>query len=148
MRRSWLRRSGRPRDWTRTARAAADRHIATDQPAQLRAQLGRTDNLSGGFALETSVLARLLGIKLLTLEGVVFVLPAEIREPRGRPAGRSHAATTVDARTTRDLPSRTVPNANQFTREAPAEGRTGSRLDQAARLLDECSAELRSLGGG
>lgn len=58
---------------------------------------GSTRRLSEGVALKASVVARLLGIRLLTLDATVLVAPAEIASPptapvpfaTGRPAGRS-----------------------------------------------------------
>ncbi len=94
----------------------------------LGAQPARADDLSTGFVVETSVLARLLGIKLLTLEGVVFVSPASVVEPLTE-------AQVLSA-------------AHHRNSEAPDGDCVGARLGDAGKLLDECSAELRLLGQG
>lgn len=104
----------------------------------LGAQPVRADDLSQGFVVETSVLARLLGIKLLTLEGVVFVSPARVVEP---PAER---ARVVEPPTRTPISSA----AGHRNSEAPDGDCVGARLGDAGKLLDECSAELRLLGQG
>ena len=48
--------------------------------------------LSDGLLIETSVLARLFGFKLLTLEGTVVVTPAQLREQAGYPVSTDSKA--------------------------------------------------------
>ena len=117
MRRSWLRRARRQSGWRRTATVAADR-LVVPAPERQTAHLVPAETGSDGFAVETHVLARLLGVKLLTLEGVVLVSPAQVsqdgrHEPVARPiplrqsamrnpapcrSGSLEAATTPQAR--------------------------------------------------
>ncbi len=140
----WRRRRRRPKGWTRTATAASDRQIVVKHPGPLGARLARTDHLSGGFAVEASVLARLLGVRLLTLEGVVFVSPAEIQDAVSRtstPALTEALPVNGDGG---DKPlSRELSEATSDVRE---DGPAGQQLEAAARLLAECSTELRRLG--
>ncbi len=61
--------------------AAASRRI--DRPVPMRLQTVVPDSskrLSDGLLIETTVLARLLGVRLLTLEGTVVVTPAQLRD--------------------------------------------------------------------
>ena len=127
MRRSLLRRAKRQSGWRRTATVAADRLVVPD-PVRPTAQLVPAETGSDGFAVETHVLARLLGIKLLTLEGVVLVSPAQVSRDDVDRAG---------------YPQQSPPNPTNGV----ADGRTspGTGLGDAARLLDECTEELRAL---
>jgi hypothetical protein len=98
--------------------------------------------LSDGVLIETSVLARLLGVKLLTLEGTVVVTPAQLvdlnpvqsvaTEP---PASRR----TYDALAT---PRRTKTHASTAAR---SDERVGSRLEEAMLLLNESVDDLDGL---
>jgi len=135
MRRSLLRRAKRQSGWRRTATVAADRLVVPD-PVRPTAQLVPAETGSDGFAVETHVLARLLGIKLLTLEGVVLVSPAQVS--RGGVIGP--VAQQPPPLPTNGVPQRTSRSHVQRT-ELPA----GTNLGDAARLLDECTEELRAL---
>jgi hypothetical protein len=96
------------------------------------AQLAPTETGSDGLAVETYVLARLLGLKLLTLEGLVLVSPAEVRHREARSsAPREPASVDAEARSTRSA----IPDGHG----------PGSGLAGAARLLEECTEELRTL---
>ncbi len=125
MRRSLLRRAKRQSGWRRTATVAADRLVVPD-PVRPTAQLVPAETGSAGFAVETHVLARLLGIKLLTLEGVVLVSPAQV----SRGDVNEPDAQQSPPNPTNGVPGRTSP---------------GTSLGDAARLLDECTEELRTL---
>jgi hypothetical protein len=94
-------------------------------------------HLSDGLVIETSVLARLLGIKLLTLEGTVLVSPAQVHGGFSR--DMSTSAPQSDGLGTAE---RTRDAASSATRP---DGRLGARLELSARLLDECADELRGL---
>jgi hypothetical protein len=82
---------------------------------------------SEGVRVEASILARLLGIKLLKLDATVLVLPADAREVSGAP----------------NLIVRTDPARRgwQTAPSAPAEDRRLAdavrNLDEGARLLEE-----------
>jgi hypothetical protein len=111
--------------------------LVVPQSPGATARLAPAETASDGLAVEAYVLARLLGLKLLTLEALVLVSPAAVRGgdtessavPQPRAPVRSSAETR--SRTTR--------------RDGLA---PGSRLAGAARLLDECTDELRSLRAG
>lgn len=85
-----------------------------------------TDTLAGGAVVRTSLVARLLGVRLLTVEGTVLLSPASFGAP---PA--DIARTT--ARTTAQMDARTVPKG------------IGARLGPSARLIDESIDDLRAL---
>ena len=125
MRRSLLRRAKRQSGWRRTATAAADRLVVPD-PVRPTAQLAPAETGFDGLAVETHVLARLLGIKLLTLEGVVLISPAQV----SRGGVNEAVAQQLAPPSTNGVPGRTSP---------------GTSLGDAARLLDECTEELRTL---
>jgi hypothetical protein len=86
------------------------------------------ETASDGFAVETYVLARLLGIKLLTLEGLVLVSPAAVRRTEETPIAEPVGS----------------PPAVRRPPETNGSG-PGSGLAGAARLLDQCGDELRAL---
>jgi hypothetical protein len=82
----------------------------------------------------------LLGVKLLTLEGVVLVSPAQvsqngIHEPVAQP---------VPLRLIGDAQPRSLPK-REPARHNEKDASSGSSLGEAARLLDECTEELRAL---
>jgi hypothetical protein len=111
----------------------------TGQPAHL----APADSAAGGFAIETSVLARLLGMKLLTLEGVVLVSPAQVRQLQGANGTPDRSATgATPAKTV--VPAATTPVTG---RRSATTDHPGNRLAQAAHVLEESSKELRQLGG-
>ena len=135
MRKSLLRRARRQSGWRRTATVAADR-LVVREPVQTTAHLAPAETASDGLAVETHILARLLGVKLLTLEGVVLVSPAAVTP---EDSARASGSTT---RTVSNVPAQQISSR----RHADANGLTpGSGLAGAARLLDECAEELRAL---
>lgn len=73
--------------------------------------------------VETAVLARLLGVKLLTLEGTVVLTPAQILP----------TTAAVTPRTRREVGARRGDGGQVV----------GRRLPAAARLLRDASEELR-----
>ena len=99
--------------------------MVVPDPVRPTAQLTPAETGSDGLAVETHILARLLGVKLLTLEGVVLVSPAQVRQ------------NSVDEPPAR-LP--VVAAGSSRTRLS-----AGTGLGEAARLLDECTEELRAL---
>ena len=103
---------------------------ASDATARLRPSDTDTD----GFAIETTVLARLLGIKLLTLEGVVLVSPAQVRASNVVSQGPTGAPTTETGRAI------TSSNSRAHLGMGPGHG-----LEDAARLLNECTKDLQAL---
>ena len=136
MRRSLLRRARRQSGWRRTATVAADR-LVVPEPVQTTAHLAPAETASDGLAVETHILARLLGVKLLTLEGVVLVSPAAVSREG------SATASTPTTRTVSKAPAREISSRRH---NADTNGLTpGSGLAGAARLLDECTEELRAL---
>jgi hypothetical protein len=84
------------------------------------------------------VLARLLGIKLLTLEGTVLVSPTRV-QGLDLPRDVSTSGPQSDG-----------PDPSWWTRDAGSsatrpDAPVGARLELSARLLDECADELRGL---
>jgi hypothetical protein len=108
--------------------------MVVPQSLHAAALVDPAETASDGLAVETYVLARLLGIKLLTLEGLVLVTPAAVRRPDGSP-------TTSPPRGPEQPRER-----DRSRRAIVANGSgPGSGLAGAARLLDECTEELRAL---
>lgn len=143
MRKSLLRRARRQSGWKRTATVAADR-LVVREPVQTTAHLAPAETASDGLAVETHILARLLGVKLLTLEGVVLVSPAAVTpEDSARASGSTtRTGSTSTTRTVSNVPAQQISSR----RHVDANGLTpGSGLAGAARLLDECAEELRAL---
>ena len=125
MHRSWLRRRRHRSGWRRTATVAADPLVVPD-PVRPTAQLVPTETSSDGLAVETHVLARLLGVKLLTLEGVVLISPAQVSRDGVPENGVSHTPSP--------------PRLSEGTARAAGPG-----LGEVSKLLDECTRELRAL---
>lgn len=81
---------------------------------------------SDGVIAEASIVARLLRLRLLTLDAVVMVTPAAVTAPHARRGA--------------DVPASSAPAA---VVHSPAPARPiGQRLAQAARTLDEGAATL------
>jgi hypothetical protein len=106
------------------------------RPRSATAQLAPADTKSDGLAVEAHVLARLLGIKLLTLEGLVLVSPAAVQSAPPSPSSVGARPPGRESQS-RSGPARRALAANGHDPEA--------RLAGAARLLHECDDELRSL---
>jgi hypothetical protein len=110
--------------------------------------------LSDGLVIETAVVARLLGVKLLTLEGTVLASPAQLKEfgaraPSVGPAAASPAASS---------PAASSPAASSQVVTPPARRRAptalsapsprepyGTQLMLAAGLLRDSADELQLL---
>jgi hypothetical protein len=130
MRKSWLRRIRRRSGWKPTAAAVAADRLVVPETTVEATRLAPTDSASDGLAIETYVLARLLGIRLLTLEGVVLVSPARVTSPSPAERGLDQAPTTP---------------ASPVLPMAGIDRPPGSSLAQASQLLRECDEELRVL---
>jgi len=93
-----------------TASAPGSRVSATSEPA-LIARPSRDRSLSDGVVIEASVVARLLGLRLLRLRAHVTVLPADVEPLRAVPSepvppfgdGRLDDAVALLARASRTL---------------------------------------------
>lgn len=85
-----------------------------------------TNTLAGGAVVHTSLVARLFGVRLLTVEGTVLLSPVSFGDP---PAD--------DARTTTRTPA-------HVDAKAVPKG-IGARLGPSARLIDESIDDLRAL---
>lgn len=100
--------------------------------------------LSDGLVIETSVLARLFGFKLLTLQGTVLVSPAQLRElsmpSDERPAGAASQCAAGD-----DVPVPPRETGQGASPRLRPHGAHGARLGLAKRLLSESADELRGL---
>jgi hypothetical protein len=86
--------------------------------------------LACGAVVRTSLVARLLGVRLLTVEGTVLLSPVSFDAP---PADVARTTVRPTVRTTAHLDARTVPKG------------IGARLGPSARLIDESIDELRTL---
>lgn len=101
--------------------------------------------LSDGVVIQASVLARLLGVKLLTVDATVLVSPAQLTEHEiqqdvrpvmaPRPQAEVHGLA-LGAGSEGAAPPLRSPN-----------GLVGSRLGLAARLLEDSTGDLRTLDG-
>jgi hypothetical protein len=100
--------------------------------------------LSDGLVIETAVVARLLGVKLLTLEGTVLASPAQLkafeaRAPSVSPAAASPAASSQVM---------TPPSQRRATTALSAPSARepyGTQLMLAEGLLRESADELQLL---
>ena len=85
MRRSSRSPKGRRSDWTSSARVTP-RAVGATTPVALTAVPRRKRRPTDGVLIEASILARLLGIRLLTLDATVVLVPADVTGPS--PASR------------------------------------------------------------
>jgi hypothetical protein len=102
------------------------RRAGATSPLALEAVPDRRRRVSDGILVEASVLARLLGLRLLTLDVTLVLVPAEVSAPappsaaRGLPAGASAGRYGAP-------PARTVP---------------GGGLADAVRSINEGAEQL------
>ena len=103
----------------------APRTLETKAPVALMATPDRRRRLSDGVLVDASIHARLLGLKLLTVDAAIVLMPADVSAPSaaahpaaGRSAPRSSAAAS---------------------RRAVA---AGPRLAQAVRSINEAAEVL------
>ena len=119
MSRWWRRRSGRDRGWTSTVDGWSSTAIVR------RAELPAASSPSEGPLIRASILARLLGIRLLTLEADIAISPRPFR-----------SVTQVDAR------RGTVIDVSR-TGDSDGLAEASALLDHASRTLDETSVPSR-----
>lgn len=145
MRRSLRRRGTHRSGWKSTSKAATSRTIERHIPTARHTVVpDSSKRLSDGLLIETSVLARLFGIKLLTLEGAVVVTPAQLSEP-----AEGHPVVTDTAALPRAYDVVTGPRRTQGLPTGARSGqRIGSQLADAVRLLDESAGDLEALDQG
>jgi hypothetical protein len=98
----------------------APRTLATTGPVALTAIPDRRRRLSDGVLVDASIHARLLGLRLLTIDATIVLVPADV-------AGTSPAAHPAAPRPLGPAPRRSVA--------------AGPRLAQAVRTINE-AAEL------
>ena len=115
---------------SRSSARAAPPAASKPAPVVLEVAPDRSKRLSGGALVEASIAARLLGMRILTLEATVAVVPAAVAAATPAlqdGAAREGRAGRVFARPSRDRRGRS--------------GSLGPRLADAVRNLDE-GAEL------
>jgi hypothetical protein len=98
--------------------------------------------LSDGLVIETAVVARLLGFKLLTLEGTVLASPAHLTEVDRKDG--AHIGATLPASRYAPPPRSSHTAASASSALRPKEP-FGAQLVLAADLLRESADELRVL---
>ena len=113
---------GRPSD-SRTSARVIPRDVQVTAPVELSALTDRRGRRSRGVIVEASVLARLLGIRLLKLDATVVLVPADVTTSSASPDG---------------LPARAFPRA---AGDPVRSELVGGRLAHAVRSIDE-GAEL------
>ena len=123
--------------------AAASRRI--DRPVPMRRQTVVPDSskrLSDGLLIETSVLARLLGVRLLTLEGTVVVTPAQLRDLSQVQSVATEPTASPRTYDALGTPRRTQTHASTAAR---SKEKVGLRLEEAMLLLNESADDLAGL---
>jgi hypothetical protein len=112
--------------------------------------------LSDGLVIETAVVARLLGVKLLTLEGTVLASPAQLKELETRvpsvspadagPAAPSQVVTPPAQRRAPTALSAPSPREPYGTHLMLAAGLLRESADELARLRDAEPGAARTNG--
>jgi hypothetical protein len=101
-------------------------------------------NLSDGVVIQASVLGRLLGVKLLTLDATVLVSPAHLESETKQPTGPVVASRPHPEH---DALKSGARSAGKPSPAGSPNGLVGSRLGLAARLLEESTGDLRRIDG-
>jgi hypothetical protein len=115
----------RRRDDSRSTALIAQPAVGATIPVALRALPDRRRRPSDGVLVEASILGRVLGLRLLKLDAVIVLTPAEVTSPSS--AARAERLSVARA----ERP----PSASDG---APARSFTGrSRLAEAVRNIDE-----------
>jgi hypothetical protein len=109
----------------------AAQRFTTSPPVMVRVTPDRRSRLSEGGVVEASVRARLLGIRLLTLDASVVIAPAEVAVPWARSNDPSHRSP---ARSSSLPPARS--------------GAIGGGLAEAVRSVHESAALLAEARNG
>jgi hypothetical protein len=86
-------------------------------PLALAAFPHRRKRLSDGVLVEGSILARVLGLRLLTLEATVVLAPADVVDAAARPSGRRPLPPRVVGRGLAEA-ARTIDQGSEFLAEA------------------------------
>lgn len=107
--------------------------VKTAAPVGLTAVPDRKRRLSDGFLVEASILARVLGIRLLTLDATVVLVPADVTAPSSEPPD------LPESRTARSLDSAPARPSGLAVGQA---GAVGSGLADAVRSINEGAALL------
>jgi hypothetical protein len=139
-----LQRLATPRSgWKTTSKAATSRRIERQVPTRPQTVVpDSSKTLSDGLLIETSVLARLFGFKLLTLEGTVVVSPAQLRDlAHGLPDREDSAAVSR----AHEAPRAAVEPPALVSTAAHPGARLGIGLAAAGRLLHESAGDLERL---
>ena len=119
---------------------AALHPIAVQAVPRQVAHPGGGSGLSDGIVVEASVLARLLGIKLLTLEGTVVLSPAELREI-GANGGHPIRTASISAHPSDGRASL----ASEAEIDSDDGHGIGTRLASAEQIVASCSETLARL---
>src|SRR4051794_37853047 len=106
---------------SRSSAPVGPRTLETKAPAALTAIPDRRRRLSDGVLVDASIQARLLGLRLLTVDASIVLVPADV-------TGTSPAAPPPAPRSSAPVPRRTVA--------------AGPRLAQAVRSLNEAAEVL------
>jgi hypothetical protein len=145
---SRLSRRLRPRrnGWKATATAADGRRVLDPIPSRRQMVIpDSSKRLSDGLVIETAVVARLLGFKLLTLEGTVLASPAHLTEVDGHDGSDLGPTPGASRYAPVQRPGLSAPSAFRVPRPA---GPCGAQLALAADLLRKSADELRLLRNG
>jgi hypothetical protein len=97
-------------------------------------------SLAGGAVVRTALVARLLGLRLLTVEGSVLLMPLPFGMPEDHPTrSRTPSRHKANATTTGVRPLGRRPARSQLG------AGIGASLGASARLIDESVEDLRAL---
>lgn len=132
-----LRRRSTPRrGWRSTAREAASRSLERGATTPLARVVpdARQDPAFDGVIIEASVLARLLGMKLLTLEGTIVLRPALVQQLADHSSPEDPVAPIERSAADPADPHQGIPSP-------------GPRLAQARQLITASAEELRAVNG-
>jgi len=125
------RHSNSPNGWSATVTAADGHNLVTPKGIGQQIVPEGGHQIGEGAIIEASVLARVLGMKLLTLEGTVLLSPARLHDP---------TASIDRANTIRELDPTEAPHASR-----PNQVAVGSRLGTVAGMLDTNSRIIKEL---
>jgi hypothetical protein len=119
---SWRRRLANSRSSARVI----PRTVRTTAPDVVGAVPDRNRRLADGILVDACILARVLGIRLLTLDARVILLPADVKTPSSAPADARRPRTSARSSAVAPQPS----------------GAIGHGLADAVRAINEGAAIL------
>lgn len=129
---------------SRTTAHVTLRPVRTAAPVALTVAPDRGRRLSGGAYVAATLVARLLGMRLLTIDAEIALVPADART-LGSAADARPLGSAADARPVRTSPRRALATGSRAA--GPGLARAVRTMDEGAELLAEARRGARGSSG-